>query len=85
MLIVCAAVTLVYANHFHNDFHFDDAHTVTANPYIRSLSHLPEIFTDARTFSTLPTHQVYRPIVTASLAIDYWLAGGLKPLVFHLM
>jgi tetratricopeptide (TPR) repeat protein len=83
ILALLAFSAIVYANHFQNDFHFDDEHTVVNNPYIRSLSNLPRIFTDGRTFSTFPTHQVYRPLVTASLAIDYWLGGGLKPLAFH--
>ncbi len=78
-----ALVTLVYANHFHNDFHFDDSHAVVSNPYIRDLRNLPRILTDPDTFSTLPANRSWRPVVTASLAIDYWLAGGLKPVVFQ--
>lgn len=84
LLLLFAAVLLVYANHFNNAFHFDDSHTVTDNPYIRSLSNLPKIFTDSSTFSVLPTSRVYRPIVTASLALDYWVGGGLKPFAYHL-
>lgn len=80
---VLALVTLVYANHFHNDFHFDDSHAVVDNPYIRDLRNLPRILTDPDTFSTLPANRSWRPVVTASLAIDYWLAGGLKPVVFQ--
>lgn len=78
------AVTLgVYSNHFGNSFHFDDSHTVVDNPYIRTLAHVPRFFSDPSTFSNLPTHHVYRPIVSASLAIDYWLARGLQPWAFH--
>src|SRR5581483_4922908 len=29
-------------------------------------------------------NRAYRPVVTASIAIDYWLAGGLKTPVFHI-
>lgn len=78
------AVTLaVYANHFHNSFHFDDYHTISDNPHIRSPRNIPRFFTDSSTFSVLPTHQVYRPIVTTSLALDYRLGGGLNPAAFH--
>ncbi len=76
-------VTLVYANHFGNSFHFDDSHAVVDNPYIRDLRNLPRILTDPDTFSTLPANRSWRPLVTASLTIDYWLAGGLKPAVFQ--
>ncbi len=78
------AVASVYANHFQNGFHFDDFHTVVGNVYIQNVRNLPRFFTDARLFSTLPTHQVYQPLTSATLAIDYWLGGGLKPLYFHL-
>jgi tetratricopeptide (TPR) repeat protein len=86
VLAACAllAVSAAYANHFHNSFHFDDFHTITGNPAIRSLTNVPQIFRDARTFSVLPSHQSYRPLVSASLALDYWLGGGLNPLWFHI-
>ncbi len=81
---VLLAVLLAYANHFHNSFHFDDFHSVTDNPAIRSLSNIPRFFTDARTFSVLPSNQSYRPLVSATLAVDYRLSGGLNPLWFHI-
>jgi tetratricopeptide (TPR) repeat protein len=73
-----------YSNHFHNSFHFDDDHVIETNLYIRSLKNIPAFFTDARTFSSLPANSAYRPIVTLSLALDYWLGGGLDPWQFHL-
>jgi tetratricopeptide (TPR) repeat protein len=78
------ALFTTYANHFHNSFHFDDFHTITRNPAIRSLEHVPRFFGDARTFSVLPTHHSYHPLVSASAALDYWLGGGLDPLWFHI-
>ena len=81
---VLLAVVLAYANHFHNSFHFDDWHTVTGNPAIRSLANVPGFFRDGRTFSVLPANASYRPLVSATLSLDYWLGGGLNPLWFHL-
>ena len=87
VLIAFAAlfVTLLaaYSNHFENGFHFDDPHAVVNNPAIRKLANIPRFFNDARTFSVDPTSQSYRPLVTVSLALDYWLGGGLKPFWFH--
>lgn len=83
MFGVLAIVTITYGNHFHNDFHFDDFHTVTTNPYIRDLRNIPLIFKDADTFSTLPANRGWRPLVTTSLAIDYAIARGLKPGYFQ--
>jgi tetratricopeptide (TPR) repeat protein len=78
------AIVAIYLNHFHNSFHFDDFNTITQNPAIRSLAQVPHFFIDARTYSILPTHYSYRPLVTASDALDYWLAGGLNPFWFHI-
>ena len=83
LVVVLAVVCGVYSNHFQNSFHFDDWHTITQNPYIRDLRNIPLFFKDARTMSVLPANQVYRPVVTTSLAIDYWIGSGLKPLAFH--
>jgi protein O-mannosyl-transferase len=83
LLAMLMAVGGVYSNHFQNGFHFDDWHTVTQNPYIRDLRNMPLFFIDARTMSVLPANQVYRPVVTASLAIDYWAGRGLSPVAFH--
>jgi protein O-mannosyl-transferase len=85
--IACGVALLItvaaYGNHFHNDFHFDDSHTILNNAYIRSVRNIPIFFTSTATFSSLPTNQSYRPLVTTSLAIDYWLGDGLNPFAFH--
>lgn len=81
--LLLAAVTLAYANHFNNGFHFDDFHTIVNNGFIRSLSNIPRFFLDGTTFSSLPTNQSYRPLVSTTLAIDYFLGGG-RRFFFHL-
>ena len=82
---VGAAALLVaaYSNSFHSAFHFDDSHVLVNNAYVRSVRNIPRFFTDARTFSSHPPNATYRPLVSVSLAVDYWLAGGLSPAVFH--
>lgn len=84
LVAVLALVLLVYANHFGNDFHFDDSHSIVQNPYIRDLSNIPKFFTNVETSTVLPANRTWRPLVTASLALDYRLGRGLKPLWFHL-
>ena len=83
-LLLLGAVTLTYSNHFRNGFHFDDSHSIVDNVYLRELHNLPRFFTDAGASSNLPANRTWRPLVTVSLALDYWLAGGLLPLYFHL-
>ena len=83
-VLVLAAVTLTYSNHFQNGFHFDDYHTITGNPFVRSLSYIPRFFTDTDTSSVLPANRGWRPLVTTSLAIDFHLAHGYNPFWFQL-
>src|ERR1700747_842387 len=82
-LALFTAVLSAYSNHFHNSFHFDDAHTIETNAAIRDLRNIPLFFRDATTFSSLPSNQSYRPLVSTLLAIDYRL-GGLQPFWFHM-
>src|SRR5216683_591813 len=79
--LVLLALLAGYANHFHNSFHFDDAHTIVNNASIRELRNIPMFFRDATTFSSLPSNQSYRPLVSTLLAIDYRL-GGTQPFWF---
>src|SRR4051794_21145013 len=86
--LLCLGLVLVvlaaYANHFQNGFHFDDFHTITGNPFIRDLHNIPKFFSDPEMFSTMPDHATWRPVTSVSLALDYWLGGGLKPFYFQL-
>jgi tetratricopeptide (TPR) repeat protein len=86
-ILACAAaialIAAAYGNSIDNDFHFDDAHVIESNLFLRSLSNVPRFFTDANTFSSLPQNATYRPLVTLSLALDYAIGRGLAPRVFH--
>jgi protein O-mannosyl-transferase len=82
--IAAAAVIIAYSNSLHNSFHFDDDHVIVKNVFIRSLHNVPRFFRDAHTFSALPSNATYRPLVTLTYAIDYFLGGGLDTLQFHI-
>ncbi|MCC6691563.1 MAG: tetratricopeptide repeat protein [Bacteroidia bacterium] len=71
--VALIAVCVTYSNHFHNDFHFDDSHTIYNNMYIRDIKNIPLFFKDARTTSSFPPNQAYRPGLTTLNAIDYWI------------
>src|SRR2546423_6448561 len=77
-LLIIAA----YWNSLHNSFHFDDAHVIVTNVFIRSLHNVPLFFRDAHAFSSLPQNATYRPLVTLSLALDY-ARGALDPEPYH--
>lgn len=86
LILLAGIAWLTYSNHFHNSFHFDDDHTIVNNTNIRSLKNIPRFFADATTTSTLPANQAYRPLVTSSTAIDFYLSGkqAPDPFVFHI-
>src|SRR5579871_2712379 len=69
-------VILVYSDHFHNSFHFDDSHSIQNNGYLRSLGNIPLFFKSGTTFSTLPANQTYRPMLSTMYAVAYYLGGG---------
>lgn len=81
--LMVAAVFFGYKNHFNNPFEFDDDHTIVSNYYIRSLSNIPQFFTDATTTSSLPANQAYRPGLTLLNTIDYWWGGKPEPTPFY--
>ena len=83
-IVLFIGLLLTYSNHWHNGFHFDDSHSIVENVHIRKLKNIPEFFVNPKMFSSKSDHWGLRPIVTTSLAIDYWLGGGLKPFYFHL-
>ena len=82
-LLAVAVLLGAYANSFQNSFHFDDSHVVVGNLFIRDLRNVPRFFVDAATFSSLPANAAYRPLVSTTLALDYWLGGGLAVRQFH--
>jgi len=84
LLLLITVVSITYSNHFGNSFHFDDSHTIQNNLFIQDIKNIPLFFTDGTTFSSLPSNQSYRPIVSASLAFDYWLGKGYDLFYFHL-
>ena len=83
-LLILVLVFSAYANHFNNDFHFDDTHVIENNIFVRSIQNIPSFFTDVRTHSSIPANQVYRPVLLSSFALDYWAGGGLNPVFFHI-
>lgn len=83
-ILLIAAVTFTYSNHFNNSFHFDDSHTIENNIFIQNIKNIPLFFKDGTSFSSLPSNQSYRPIVSTSLAVDYWLGNGYNLFYFHL-
>ncbi|MAQ76724.1 MAG: hypothetical protein CL613_10385 [Aquimarina sp.] len=83
-IVLLIALIATYWNHFDNGFHFDDSHTIVNNVHITKIENIPHFFYNNNLFSSSPFNKGIRPVVSTTLAIDYWLAGGLNPFYFHL-
>ena len=83
LLLAALALLLVYQNALDNSFHYDDFHSITANPHIRDLANIPAFFQRPEMFSGMSERAMYRPLVLVSYALNYWL-GGLDVQGFHL-
>lgn len=81
--VILAVITFaVFANSLSNDFVFDDESVVVGDETITSLSNIPKYFTGELGFHKV-IGRYYRPIVSATYALDYSI-WGLKPFGFHL-
>ncbi len=81
-LIIIFVTYLVFYNSLSNEFVFDDESVVVGNASIQTLSSIPQYFTADEGFHKV-IGRYYRPIVSASYAIDYSI-WGLNPYGFHL-
>lgn len=82
-LAVVLAAFLAYSNSWNAGFHYDDSHHVVGNPYLRDLRYVPQYFHRPDMFSALPGHDMYRPLVLTTFALNYhW--GGYDPLAWRL-
>ena len=84
LLLIAGVTILVYGNSLSNSFHFDDEHSLVGNPYIRNLSNIPDFFSSPTMFSRNVGSGMYRPLVLASYAVNYWL-GGYQVRGYHLI
>lgn len=79
-------LTFCFFNSLSNDFVYDDSAYVKKNPYIRDLTNIPSYFFNTSMYQDAGVEgefKVYRPLVTASFALDYFV-WKLNPFGFHL-
>ena len=70
-LLIMGIAGLSYLNSLDNGFQYDDRHSIVENPHIRNLGNVPVFFITAEFFSRDPDKAMYRPLVLASLALNY--------------
>ncbi len=80
VLVLATVVGFTFASTLHFDFvNYDDDEVVIENTHVHGLSaeNLTWMFTESRAGH-------YHPLTWLSLALDYQLHGGLRPMGFHL-
>jgi hypothetical protein len=80
-LLVAAVAVAASVTSLRNGFVYDDVRVVRDDPRIRELADLPRLLASPY-WSDEWRDRIYRPVTTASFAVD-WAAGGGSPLPFH--
>src|SRR5262245_45852257 len=83
-LILAAAIVAAYSNSLDVPFIFDDWHTIEQNPAIRTPRRVLDYFVDPDTTTVLHENKDLRPLLVASLALNYQVSG-LSPWSYHVM
>jgi tetratricopeptide (TPR) repeat protein len=82
IFIIIIISIAIYSNTLKNGFVYDDEFTIVNNTLIKNINNLPKLFSRTDYFAA-SGEMSYRPVVTLTYFIDYWLYG-LKPLGYHL-
>ena len=83
LAIGLAVFVLTYANSLGNAFQYDDFHSIVENTHLRDVGTLLARLGDAAVFSAQPERAMFRPLVVASLALNY-AAGEFDVTGYHL-
>jgi Flp pilus assembly protein TadD len=82
-LLVAVASTLPFAGTLSHGFALDDVSEVVRNDHVRSLADVPRLFTEGAWDGAGETNPIYRPLTSATYALQHAL-GGPAPLGYHL-
>lgn len=76
LVVLTVACLAVFANNFSHEYFLDDSYFITSNVHLRSLRNIPVFFADPGTFATYRANVDYRPVLSSTWALNYWMAGG---------
>lgn len=85
-LIACPVVAvLLYLPTLAHDFVFDDRAVIGLSPLLQDAGSLPRLLATPYWNTPRENRLLYRPLTSLTLAIDRAVAGGIRPLWFHLV
>jgi Tfp pilus assembly protein PilF len=83
ILLIITITIIIYSNVLLGEFLYDDLAFINENYFIKDLSYFLRYFYDIKTIAPLMQSAPYRPLVTLSFAINYYIAG-MNPGIYHL-
>lgn len=83
ILFITLIIVIVFSGSLKNDFAWDDKYLITGNPYVKSWSYVPKIFTSHLYEGSEMSTNFYRPFQSLSFIIDYSI-WKLNPFGYHL-
>ncbi|KAK6196139.1 hypothetical protein SNE40_001423 [Patella caerulea] len=86
--IIFILAILCFYNSYDGDFVFDDSEAIINNNDLLSTTAITDIFANdfwGQKLTSKTSHKSYRPLTVLTFRLNYYLAGGLHPLGFHLI
>lgn len=85
-LVVFSLAVICFLPSVWGEFVFDDAEAILNNDDVISTTPVSEVF--KHDFWGAPiiskrSHKSFRPLTVLTFKLNYWLAGGYKPMIFH--
>jgi hypothetical protein len=75
IFLIIGLVFSVYWSNFNHAFHLDDTYGLLNNYFVRSLSYIPQYFSDPFSLTSYRSNADYRPILQISYAMNYLWSG----------
>ncbi|MFQ5504337.1 MAG: tetratricopeptide repeat protein [Planctomycetota bacterium] len=82
-VLLAVVAVLCYAHTLGHGFVHDDVPDLVRNVHVKSLGNLPTIFSSTAREGSGIQSALYRPLTTASFALNYWISGD-SPWSYHL-
>ena len=88
LLLVAIVSVICYTNSAWGDFVYDDLSAILNNQDLNPETPISNVFANdfwGFELSLMSSHKSYRPLTVLTFRWNYWLAGGLHPMGFHLV
>nr|XP_006819594.1 PREDICTED: transmembrane and TPR repeat-containing protein 4-like [Saccoglossus kowalevskii] len=85
-VVVGLLALLCYCNSIAGEFVFDDTEAILTNDDLKPETPWMDVFHNdfwGKKITKKDSHKSYRPLTVLTFRLNYWLMGGLEPMIFH--